>query len=149
MAENEIATVGFGKPPAEHRFKPGNPGGPGRPPKRPVSESYEHWLNEPLTPKQMAQFYSEGIKLPPNATNSTLIAMAIGRKAQRGDVTAAREVREATEGKAMQRIELARGEDRTPEFVVVYATAVPGIDYDADSKVIDVTPEPEEKKDEV
>lgn len=101
------------------------PKSPGRPPKRPQSEAYEDWLREPVSKEKIAQFRLDGIILKDSATNATVVAMAMGRKAIRGDVNAAKEMREAVEGKSISRIELT-GDQKAPEFVVVYATAVPG-----------------------
>jgi hypothetical protein len=106
---------------------PGNPPpkSPGRPPKRPLSEAYEEWLREPVSPDKIATFRAEGMKLPDGLTNADLVAMAMGKRAVKGDVTAAKELREAVEGKATQRIEMFHGEGPN-EMLVVYATAIPG-----------------------
>lgn len=137
--------------PVEHQFKVGNPGGPGRPRKRPLSEAYDDWLREPIAKEKLAKLRAEGVSVKAGATNADLVALAQGNQAVRGNTTAAKEMREAVEGKATQRIELSRGEDAaTPDqLVVVYATAVPGdrelpapaANNAASNPVIDVTPE--------
>jgi hypothetical protein len=54
-----------------------------------------------------------------------MIAFSQGRKAIRGDTNAAREMREATEGRATQRFELSRTDNRPSCFVVEYAQPLP------------------------
>lgn len=127
-------------------FPPGVSGNPaGRPRKRQQSEAYEEWLREPLTAERIAKLRVDGIKMKAGATNADVVALAMGNQAIRGNVNAARELREATEGKATQRVELSRGEDvnAPDQLMVVYATAVPGERElpAANNSVIDVTPE--------
>lgn len=76
--------------PRGRAFQPGNPwtikpGEVRNPTGRPklLSESYRQWLKAPN---------DEGV------TNAAGLAMAIGKKALKGDVGAARELRQATEG---------------------------------------------------
>jgi hypothetical protein len=103
-------------------FQVGNPGGPGRPRKRPISEAYDDLLRT-----QLPETERKALKLKPGVTWAEAIALSRARHAlTRAGVESAREMREATEGKAVARFELGSGEDRTPEFVVVYATAIPG-----------------------
>ena len=55
------------------------------------------------------------------------MAIARVREAmQPGGTPAAKEIREAIEGKAMQRIELSRTEGQAPEFIVMYESGIPG-----------------------
>ncbi len=77
------------------------------------------------------------MKLAKGSTWSDAIACSLARRAVRGDVAAAKELRESVEGRSVQRVELSRTEDGTPEFVVVYATQIPG------ARTIDVQPEKE------
>ena len=97
-------------------FEKGNPGGPGRPRKRPVSEAYDDHVRE-LLPTEVRV----AMKLKPGATWADAIAVGLARKAVAGDVGAAKEIREAVEGKATQRIELVSPEDRGFEVRVEYA----------------------------
>lgn len=108
-----------------YRFQPGNPGGPGRLPKRPISEAYEDWLRTPISSAQLAKLKVDGVTLRAGATNADMIAFSQGRKAIRGDTSAAKEMREATEGKATQRFELNRVDTRPFAFVVEYAKPLP------------------------
>jgi hypothetical protein len=106
--------------------------GAGRPRKRPLSEAYDSLLRQPLPEAER-----KALGLPKGTTWAEAIAAARARHALRSSgVESAREMREAVEGKATQRFELMPGEDRTPEFVVVYASPIPGLE-----KVIDVVPE--------
>ena len=106
---------------------PGNPPpiSPGRPRKRPLSEAYEDWLRQAVDRDTIVKLRSKGIRVPTDATNADMVAMSQGREAISGKTNAAREMREAVEGKAMQRIELSRPEDRSVEFSIVYANAMP------------------------
>jgi hypothetical protein len=86
---------------APHRFKPGQSGNPGgRPRKRPISERYEE-LAELELPKK------DRIKhgLPEGATYGDALAMVMFKLALEGNPNAAREIREAIEGKIRQRQE--------------------------------------------
>ena len=100
------------------------PKSPGRPPERPVSQPYEAWLREPISAERLAKFKSDGVNFRKGATNADVVAFALGNKAIRGDVSAAKELREGVQGKAPQ--EITVNADRQPEFVVVYATPIPG-----------------------
>jgi hypothetical protein len=102
-------------------------------------------MRQLVPPEKIAELYAEGIKLKAGATNADMVALSMGRQALRGNVTAAKELREAVEGKATQRIELSRSEDRAVEFVVLYATPIPGekIEIVDERKVIDMEPMPE------
>jgi hypothetical protein len=101
------------------QFKPGHPGGPGRPRKRPLSEAYDQLLREPL-PKEV----QIAMKLPANSTWADGIAAARARQALStrggGAVFSAREMREATEGKATQRIEVMSPQDQGFRVEVVF-----------------------------
>lgn len=114
------------KPDTSHlapRWEPGQSGNPGgRPRKRPLSEAYDDLLRQ-VAPAEVRAV----LKLGPKSTWADCIAIGQARRAVKGDSTCAKELREAIEGKATQRIELAEAEGRRPEFVVVYANAVPGV----------------------
>jgi hypothetical protein len=118
-------------------WKPGErvPGA-GRPRKRPISEAYDDLVRS-IAPANVRT----AMGLGKDATWADCIALGQARKAVRGDAVAAKEVREGIEGKATQRFEFAAGDadSRLAEFVVVYATAVPGAVEDP--KIIDVAPE--------
>jgi len=80
----------------------GNPGG--RPKKRPISDRYAE-LTEVLLPER------DRIKhgLPKGATYGDALALSVFKAALKGRTDAAREIREAIEGKAPQRIEAGPG----------------------------------------
>jgi Family of unknown function (DUF5681) len=84
-----------------YRFKPGQSGNPGgRPKKRPFSDVDEE--NAQLeVPEEVRIKYG----LPPGSTYAHAVSMAKFRAAIGGDMTAARELREAVEGKSGQRFE--------------------------------------------
>jgi hypothetical protein len=86
---------------APYRFKPGQSGNPGgRPKKRPISDRYAE-LAEVLIPEK------DRIKhgLPKGATYGQMLAVAVFNAALAGEINAAREIREAVEGKTGQRQE--------------------------------------------
>jgi hypothetical protein len=77
-------------PPVETRWKKGQSGNPnGRPKRQPIAEAYLQLLADP----------EEALKL----------ARGILAKAQKGDVLAAKEIADRTEGKALQSIQVEGG----------------------------------------
>lgn len=97
IPENRERTgkVGRGRPPAHTRWKPGQSGNPGGRPKT----------------AHLAQAYREALEsLDPKTQRSVaeVIAMAIIRRALKGDVKAAQEIADRTEGKARQAIEITQ-----------------------------------------
>lgn len=102
-------------------WQPGQSGNPnGRPRKRPLSEAHDDVLRMEL-PMEVRV----AMKLKAGATWADAIALGIARKAVAGDVSAAKEMREAVEGKATQRIELVTPEDRGFDVNVRFEAAVP------------------------
>ena len=105
-----------------------NAPGPGRPKgirKREQSEAHEQILRSPLFPKIRRRFIEGGYIVPPGATIADGIAVALAIKALAGDVAAAKELREATEGKARIRVEVEDKTKQQPRLVVVFEN-VPG-----------------------
>ncbi len=99
-----------------YRWKPGESGNPGgRPKKRPLSDRYEE-LAHVLLPEK------DRIKrgLPEGATYGDALVLCIFKAALKGRVDAAREIREAIEGKSQQRLELSAPENRVTVIRVVY-----------------------------
>ena len=94
----------------EHQFKPGdawrgNAGG--RPRRRPQSDANMELLRSPLPEFLRRAINNRGILLEKNCTWAQAIAVSMGKKALAGHPEAAKELRESTEGRAMQRIEMA------------------------------------------
>jgi hypothetical protein len=90
---------------APHRFKPGQSGNPGgRPKKLPISERYEELAELELPKKDRIK---QG--LPEGATYGDALAMVMFKAALEGNPHAAREIREAIEGKTGQRPEVSDG----------------------------------------
>jgi hypothetical protein len=124
---------------AEHVFQPGRSGNPGgRPRKRAVSDRYAELMESPLPEK-----IRRAMELPAGALWGDAIVLAgarTGLRSTEAGTSARKEIRESIEGKSTQRFEFAAGDadSRLAEFVVVYATAVPGA---VDPKIIDVAPE--------
>jgi Family of unknown function (DUF5681) len=86
----------------EYRFKPGQSGNPlGRPRKRPQSEANDERLRSLLDNATRIK-----MGLPVGATQADGISWMLVEKAKRGDVFAAKELRESVEGKSVQRHEL-------------------------------------------
>jgi hypothetical protein len=101
-------------------FSPGVSGNPGgRPKKRPVSNRYIYFLEQPLrdsVPEERAVRIKLG--LAPGATCGDAAAVMQIRRAISGKTEAVREIREAIEGKAPQRIELTGEEDGQVDLTI-------------------------------
>ncbi|MFZ0735630.1 MAG: DUF5681 domain-containing protein [Candidatus Acidiferrales bacterium] len=100
-----------------HRFKKGQSGNPsGRPKSKTLSDAYKNKLEEPVPNDSEGRTWAE------------LIAEAQVRYAVRGNVQAAREIADRTEGRARQAIEFEDKtfantfERMTPEELETYAT---------------------------
>ncbi len=92
-------------------FKPGQSGNPsGRPKRRPISDAYEAVADLPLPEELRAK-----LKLPKGAKYRDAVALRQFQMAiLKGNAPSAKEIREAIEGKATQRVELVGGEDAPP-----------------------------------
>jgi uncharacterized protein DUF5681 len=91
-----------GKPENLKPWKSGETGNPGGlPKKRPITDRYLAGLEAP--PEENIRI---ALGLPEGATNGDAVAKAQIRAAIKGKTYAARELREATEGKATQRLEI-------------------------------------------
>lgn len=90
-----------GKPENLKPWAPGQSGNPsGRPTKRPITERYQA-VAEQLLPEDVR----DALRLPKGASYGDAIALAQFRAAIKGKTEAAREIREAIEGKSTQRFE--------------------------------------------
>lgn len=120
-------------------WKPGESGNlKGRPRKRPLSDRYEQLLETRL-PVEIAR----ALKLPPGSLWADAIAHVSARTALKGTETGIlqrRELREAVEGKATQRIEF-HGEEQVD---IVVSFEQPLFAGKRTPPPIDVEPEPEE-----
>ena len=95
-------------------FKPGQSGNPGgRPKKRPITDRYYEMAEEQIPETLRSKMQkSLGIKLPEGSTWGRIVTLrqflqASGLRIDSGSTRAAREIREAIEGKAPQRIEIS------------------------------------------
>jgi hypothetical protein len=92
------------------RFQPGQSGNlSGRPKKRAISDRYEIMAEQPLPKKERSD-----LGLRKGATYGDAIAHAQFHSAIEGKTEAAREIREAIEGKATQRVELSGSDNGAP-----------------------------------
>ena|SRR5213594_880617 len=97
-------------------FKKGHPGGPGRPKKRPVTERYEHELEELISEEVRLK-----LGLKKGATRGDAMARSTVMQAIRAkSAQFAKEIREAIEGKSPQRLEITTPEDRDIKIRVTY-----------------------------
>lgn len=93
-------------------FAPGKSGNPGgRPRKRVLSGAYEDWLRMKVDAATLLKLREKGHRIPENATNADLVALRTGQEALAGNVLAAKEMREACEGKPGMRFELSPGSE--------------------------------------
>jgi len=116
-------------------FPPGVSGNPaGRPRKRPISEAYDDLVRLELPEKIRLS-----ANLPKGSTWADAIALSMARQALKGDVPAAKEVREAIEGKSVQRVELTSPEDKGFEVRVTFELPVP--ERERRERVLDVEPQ--------
>lgn len=96
-------------------WKPGQSGNPsGRPKKRPITEAFEALAGQKLPQAWREKLTKAGFTVPANATYAWAVAIGQYGKAITGDSGNSREIREAIEGKATQRIELSGATDGAP-----------------------------------
>lgn len=77
-----------------------SPNPSGKPKRLPISDSYALLADEPIPESDRKLLETKGISLEPGATYASALARQNWIKAIEGDTRAAKEVREATEGKA-------------------------------------------------
>lgn len=95
-------------------WKPGQSGNPGgRPKRRPISDAYEK-----VAGLKLPEDLRVKLGLPKGSLYRDAIAIQQIRAAIKGNSPAAKEIREAIEGKATQRVELVGGEDAPPVGIV-------------------------------
>lgn len=109
--ETRVITPQFEEARKRTQFPPGVSGNAhGRPPKRLVTDEYEKVLAmkaDDVNPLLVEELRKRGFKIPKGATIAFVVAMSQGGQAMTGKTKATSEIREAVEGKARQRIELA------------------------------------------
>lgn len=90
------------------------PKSPGRPKgsKRPITTAYQFASDAPCADIFRKALKKIGIDLPADATNADAMAFSMMYQGVKGSVPAAKEVREAIEGKSPQRVEILNPEDR-------------------------------------
>src|ERR1700739_2105986 len=92
----------------------GNPGG--RPKKRPITDRYYQKAEEPLSEKDCKR-----LKVPIGATWGDLLAQRQFQAAEKGSTNAAREIREAIEGRAPQRLEITGPQRKVITIKIMHA----------------------------
>lgn len=96
------------------KWVPGQSGNPsGRPRKRPISDRYAEMV-ETMLPNDVRT----ALRLPEGATYGDAIALAQARQAIKGKPEAAREIREAIEGKSTQRDQETEGQPRITTILI-------------------------------
>lgn len=96
------------------KWAPGQSGNPsGRPRKRPISDRYAEMV-ETMLPNDVRT----ALRLPEGATYGDAIAFAQARQAIKGKPEAAREIREAIEGKSTQRDQETEGQPRITTILI-------------------------------
>ncbi len=101
-----------------------SPNPSGRPLRLPISDVYARLAAEPVTPSIRKILKRDGVPLPPKATLAEALATRMFLRAIAGDCGAAKEIREAIEGKPGQRIEPVDAV-REVIFRVVYTKTEP------------------------
>jgi hypothetical protein len=96
------------------KWAPGQSGNlSGRPHKRPISDRYAEMV-ESILPNDVRT----ALGLPEGATYGDAIALAQARQAIKGKPEAAREIREAIEGKSIQRDQETEGQHRITTILI-------------------------------
>ena len=81
-----------------------SPNPSGRPHRLPISDVYARIASEPISESIRKTLKRNGVSLPPGATFAEALATRVWMKALAGDLAAAKEIRETTEGKTGQRV---------------------------------------------
>jgi hypothetical protein len=101
-----------------------SPNPSGRPSRLPISDTYQSLADEPIPDSLRKVMKRSGMLLEPGATFAQALAMRVWMRALDGDPVAAKELREAMEGKAAQRATARVGSGPT-EIRVRYDKALP------------------------
>ncbi len=102
--------------------KSGNPGG--KPKKRPITDEYFWLAEQPITPQMRQKIRrSYGIIIPEGTTwarclSLRLFLQGMGLKIDSGAARSVKEIREAMEGKAPQRLEITGPERKEIQLLV-------------------------------
>lgn len=116
------------------KWAPGQSGNPsGRPRKRPISDRYAE-IVETILPDVVRN----AVGLPNGATYGDAIALSQARQATKGKPEAAREVREAIEGKTSQRDHEADGQPQITAILIDRANRPNWNELRKENKTIDV-----------
>jgi Family of unknown function (DUF5681) len=110
-----------------------SPNPSGRPRRLPISDMYARIAVEPIPESIRNAMKRNGVSLPPEATFAEALATRVWVKALSGDSGAAREIREAIEGRTGQRAILV---DESPSEV-----NVPAKDNGANARPIEEEPD--------
>ncbi|HKS94953.1 MAG TPA: hypothetical protein VJV74_02345 [Terriglobia bacterium] len=104
-----------------------SPNPTGRPHKRPISDRYAMVLEMKLPPDLVKRLTAAGVELPRSATIGDAIAYMQARIALK-NTDAAKEIREAIEGKAPQRMEIASLVRNDINITVRFESAPPALE---------------------
>jgi hypothetical protein len=100
-----------------------SPNPSGRPKRLPISDTLAEMAVQPVPTSIRKLLERRGVTLAPNATYADALARSEYLEAFNGNCAAAKEIREAIEGKAGQRIEPVDAADREVRIRVVYSEA--------------------------
>lgn len=116
------------------KWAPGQSGNPtGRPRKRPISDRYAEMV-ETVLPDDLRN----AVGLPNGATYGDAIALSQARQAIKGKPEAAREIREAIEGRTTQRDHETEGRPPITTILIDRATRPDWNEMRKENKTIDV-----------
>ena len=110
--EKQLANL---RPPFSSTNQPANRG---RGARRALSEAYDTLLRKQAPMDVVVKLRKFGLK--PGATVADIVAVCLFRETLKGNSFAAKEMREGSEGKAAQRIELLAREDQHVELEIVF-----------------------------
>jgi hypothetical protein len=110
--------------PAWRKGQP-SPNPSGRPHRLPISDTYARIADEPLPESMRKTLKRKGVILEPGATCAEALVKGVLASAIGGDLAAAKEFREASEGKIGQRVSPPE-EPEEPQQVIVQLVHIGG-----------------------